>query len=188
MTLRSRATGISPSPNPAHSVPFLPLRAFRLWAQAATVPSFPALVRWRSAMGSDSVFGALVPTAKGIRCLPHWNEPAWGNLQLTLLRCVGEPEWLTLRNYVKVPECFQFCLKWRFLPYVPECYIGSWLRFLAIRFPIVCFSLFVLSFAACICFLCPHCTCAWAFQLVQRLLLQLLIVILVYIAASLHEH
>lgn len=28
-------------------------------------------------------------------------------------------EWRTLREYVKVPECFQFCLKGRLLPYVP---------------------------------------------------------------------
>lgn len=57
--------------------------------------------------------------------------------------------WASDTEYVKVSDHFQFFLKQRLLPYVPQCYNGFWLSLLAIRFPIF---FFLLWFAACTCF------------------------------------
>lgn len=106
-------------------------------------------------------------------------EMSWTGkaLRWSLWNAVGNiSEWLTLAEYIRVPECFQFCLKWRLQPYVLQHYTGCWLSLFAIRFLIIFSSLF------CFChqqqvlvFLWHCCTCAWVFQLMQKLFLQLLI-------------
>lgn len=71
-----------------------------------------------------------------------WTEKA---LRRPLWSAVGNTsEWWTLAEYIRVPECFQFCLKWRLQPYVLQHYTGSWLSLFAIRFLIIfsCFFCF----------------------------------------------
>lgn len=85
------------------------------------------------------------PAVEAMGCPWYWRKLAWENL--TLLRCTKDHLWMTdTWEYATMSECFQFYLKWRLLPYVPQCYIGSWLSLFAIRFPIVSFSL---CFVAC---------------------------------------
>lgn len=113
------------------------------------------------------------PAVEAMECHWRWGKLAWENL--ILLRCIKDHLWVTdTWEYATVSECFQFYLKWRLLPYVPQCYVGSWLSLFAVRFPTASFSLFLLSLAAHTCLLLPYCTCAQVFWLTQRPFLQLL--------------
>lgn len=165
---------------------FCPSQTFRPQARAApaaasTSPAPAGLGRCHWSGYSSCHLGVAVG-----RC--HIQQKRWGAsgaevswaekaLRWPLWSAVGNTsEWWMLAEYIRVPECFQFCLKRRLQPYVLQHYIGCWLSLFAIRFLIIFPSLF------CFChlqqvlvLLWHHCTCAWVFWLVQRLFLHLLI-------------